>query len=141
MRSCSIAFIRMRSPSRAPPPGLRDRSIDTIANFSRSVWSRRSRVAQPGIVCTVAEATPGAGADAAAGPVADATGAKVPIHQDSLLYNRVVDELGDEGFALFSRPVPVGSFEFLRRSVLSSHTLGEALDRTARSLRVVVPDL
>src|SRR5438132_4628193 len=67
--------------------------------------------------------------------------ARVPIGSYAALYNLAVDELGDEGFALFSAPLPVGSFEFLCRSVLSSQSLAEALDRAGRFLRLVLPDL
>ena len=56
------------------------------------------------------------------------------------LYNRLVGELGDEAFALFALPLPVGSFEFLCRSVMTSATLAEALDRGTRFLRLVLPD-
>ena len=38
-----IAFMRMRSPSRAPPDLRRDGSIETTAMFRRSPWSRRMR--------------------------------------------------------------------------------------------------
>src|ERR1700688_4016479 len=41
--SDSIAFIRMRSPSNAPPVRLREGSIEMTAMRSRSPWSRRSR--------------------------------------------------------------------------------------------------
>ena len=56
------------------------------------------------------------------------------------LYNRLVRELDDEGFALFAAPMRLGSFEFLCRSVITAATLGEALDRAARFLRLVLPD-
>jgi AraC-like DNA-binding protein len=71
----------------------------------------------------------------------DDRGGRVPIRSYADLYNLAVQELGDEGFGLFSHAVPVGSFEFLCRSVLSSQSLAEALDRTARFLRLVLPDL
>ncbi len=38
-----IAFMRMRSPSRAPPDLRRDGSIEITAMFRRSPWSRRMR--------------------------------------------------------------------------------------------------
>jgi len=66
---------------------------------------------------------------------------RVPIRAYAELYNLTVRGLGDEGFALFSVPVPLGSFEFLGRSVLGSRSLAEALDRAARFLRLVLPDL
>ena len=43
MFGCSIAFIRMRSPSSAPPDLRRDGSIEMIAIFSASRWSSRNR--------------------------------------------------------------------------------------------------
>jgi len=91
-------------------------------------------LAQAGIASADIGAGNGAGRNTATGP-------RVPIQQYWQLYNLVVGHLGDEGFALFSQPVPVGSFEFLCRSVLASRTLGEALDRASRFLRLVVPDL
>ncbi len=43
MFGCSMAFIRMRSPSRAPPVRLRDGSIEIRPIFTVSPWSRRKR--------------------------------------------------------------------------------------------------
>ena len=43
MCGCSIAFIRMRSPSSAPPDLRRDGSIERIAILSASRWSSRKR--------------------------------------------------------------------------------------------------
>jgi AraC-like DNA-binding protein len=71
----------------------------------------------------------------------DDPGARVPISSYAALYNLAVEASQDEGFALFSAPVRVGSFEFLGRSVVSSQSLAEALDRSCRFLRLVVPDL
>jgi AraC-like DNA-binding protein len=71
----------------------------------------------------------------------DDSDGRVPIRSYAELYNLTVRELQDEGFALFSVPVRIGSFEFLCRSVLSSRSLAEALDRAARFLRLVLPDL
>jgi hypothetical protein len=73
--------------------------------------------------------------------VAKAADARVPIADYVTLYNTVARELGDEGFALFSVPLRRGTFEFLCRAMLGSRDLGEALDRAARFLRVVLPDL
>ena len=72
--------------------------------------------------------------------LADPNG-RVSLRGYADLYNRVVRELQDEGFALFSAPVPIGTFEFLCRSVVSSRTLAEALDRASRFLRMVLPEL
>lgn len=66
---------------------------------------------------------------------------RTPIGDYAALYNRVVAELGDEAFGLFSTPLRPGTFEFLCRGVVSAPTLGEALDRAARFLALVLPDL
>lgn len=68
-------------------------------------------------------------------------GARVPISSYAALYNEIVRALDDEGFALFSTPLRLGTFEFLCRSIVSSRTLEEALTRAARFLRLVLPDL
>lgn len=67
--------------------------------------------------------------------------ARVPLDAYATLYNLTVDRLDDEGFGLFSVPLRRGSFEFLCRSVLGSRDLAEALERAARFLRLVLPDL
>lgn len=67
--------------------------------------------------------------------------ARVPIAGYVALYNAVARHLDDEGFALFSAPMRGGCFEFLCRATLGSRDLGEALQRAARFLRVVLPDL
>lgn len=66
---------------------------------------------------------------------------RIPLEDYAKLYNAIVRRLDDEGFGLFSVPIRFGAFEFLCRSTLSSRTLGEALERSARYLRVVLPDL
>jgi len=66
---------------------------------------------------------------------------RTPITGYANLYNHVVTALGDEGFALFSAPVPRGSFEFLCRGVVGASSLGQALERAARFLALVLPDL
>lgn len=68
-------------------------------------------------------------------------GHRTPIGDYATLYNRVVLELGDEGFGLFNAPLRPGAFEFLCRSVVGAPTLGEALDRASRFIDVVLPDL
>ncbi|MBL8491612.1 MAG: AraC family transcriptional regulator [Rhodocyclaceae bacterium] len=68
-------------------------------------------------------------------------GARVPIAAYAELYNRLGRELDDEAFALFSQPMRVGSFELLARSLPGAGTLAEALDRMARFLRVLLPDM
>ncbi len=66
---------------------------------------------------------------------------RVPVERYAALYNLLIAELGDEGFALFSTPLPPGTFEFLCRSVISAPTLGEALQRSTRFLGLVLHDL
>ena len=69
------------------------------------------------------------------------TASRIPIDRYAALYNRLNIELDDEGFALFSQPMRVGSFEFMCRGSLSAPTLADALQRAARFLHVVLPDL
>lgn len=66
---------------------------------------------------------------------------RLPLADYARLYNTVVRSIGDEGFGIFSAPIPIGSFEFLCRSIVSSRTLNEALDRASRFLRLVLRDL
>jgi AraC-like DNA-binding protein len=70
----------------------------------------------------------------------DAT-ARVPIDRYAELYNLINRELDDEGFGLFSLPMRLGTFEFLCRSVVTAPTLAEAIERSVRFLRLVLPDL
>ena len=72
--------------------------------------------------------------------VEDAT-ARVPVERYAALYNLINQELDDEGFGLFSAPMRCGSFEFLCRSTITAPTLAEAVERAARFLRLVLPDL
>jgi AraC-like DNA-binding protein len=67
--------------------------------------------------------------------------ARVPLADYAALYNGLVRHLDDEGFALFSAPLRLGTFEFLCRSMIGSRTLAEALERGTRFLRLVLPDL
>ncbi len=73
-------------------------------------------------------------------PLADPDG-RVPLKNYAMLYNALVRQLDDEGFALFPVPLRIGTFEFLCRSMVSSQTLAEALDRGSRFLSLVLPDL
>lgn len=57
------------------------------------------------------------------------------------LYNRTVEHLGDEGFALFPRPVGPGFFEFLCRGLMGSGTLQQALARMQRYLALLLPEI
>ena len=67
--------------------------------------------------------------------------ARIPVDRYAELYNLINRELDDEGFGLFSLPIRAGSFEFLCRSVITAPTLAEAIDRSIRFLRLVLPDL
>jgi AraC-like DNA-binding protein len=66
---------------------------------------------------------------------------RIPLARYAALYNHVAITLDDEAFGLFSAPMRGGSFEFLCRCVLSAGTLGEALQRACRFLRLVLPDV
>jgi AraC-like DNA-binding protein len=66
---------------------------------------------------------------------------RVPVDRYAALYNLTNRVLDDEAFGLFSTSMRVGSFEFLCRALVSAPTLGEALDRTGRFLRVLLPDV
>lgn len=69
------------------------------------------------------------------------TASRIPVDRYAALYNRVVAELQDEGFGLFSRSMAPGCFEFLCRGMLGAPTLAEALSRAARFMHIVLPDL
>lgn len=71
----------------------------------------------------------------------DDPAARIPIERYAALYNLLNSELHDEAFGLFSTPMRPGSFEFLCRSVITSPTLAEAIERSARFLSLVLPDL
>lgn len=66
--------------------------------------------------------------------------ARVPVARYAELYRLINRQLDDEGFALFSRPLRLGSFELLCRATLSAATLEDALERIARFLRVLVDE-
>lgn len=82
-----------------------------------------------------------AGIDAALLADADPAPPRVPVERYAALYNLINAELDDEGFGLFSTPLRVGSFELLCRGVLGAPSLAEVLDRLARYLRVLLPDV
>ncbi|UCV11947.1 AraC family transcriptional regulator [Dechloromonas denitrificans] len=69
------------------------------------------------------------------------TASRIPVDRYAALYNRLNQELDDEGFGLFAQPMRLGSFEFLCRACLSAPTLAEALTRACRFLHIVLPDL
>lgn len=66
---------------------------------------------------------------------------RVPVAAYARLYRLINQTLDDEGFALFSRPWRLGSFELLCRATQSSATLEEALERIARFLRVLQDEI
>ena len=66
---------------------------------------------------------------------------RVSLMQCEQVYTGVIDRLDDEGFGLFSQALPRGFFELFCRSLLSSPNLAEAINRAARYLRVVLPDI
>jgi AraC-like DNA-binding protein len=66
---------------------------------------------------------------------------RVPVDRYAALYTLTTGSLDDEAFALFSTPMRLGSFELLCRSVASAPTLGDALERMGRFLRVLLPDV
>ena len=66
---------------------------------------------------------------------------RIPVDRYAALYNLINLELDDEGFGLFSRPLPCGTFEFLCRGMVTAPNLAEALTRARRFLRIVLPDL
>ena len=67
--------------------------------------------------------------------------ARVPLPAYAALYDAVIRAHGDEGFALFASPLRPGTFEFLCRSCLGGGRLGVSLDRVARFLALVIPEL
>src|SRR5574337_538113 len=71
----------------------------------------------------------------------DDPAARVPLADYAALCNGLIQQLDDEGFALFSAPLRLGTFEFLCRGMMGSRDLAEALERATRFLRLVRPDL
>ena len=67
------------------------------------------------------------------------TDTRIPVERYALLYNLCVEALEDEAFGLLPEPMRPGSFEFLCRALLGAPTLGEALLRAIRFLRIVLP--
>ncbi|MCX7170204.1 MAG: AraC family transcriptional regulator [Proteobacteria bacterium] len=66
--------------------------------------------------------------------------ARIPIARFAALYRLINEQLDDEGFGLFSRPLRPGYFEFMCRSALSAATLEEALQRILRYQNIVIDD-
>lgn len=67
--------------------------------------------------------------------------ARVPLRSYATLYKSLTEHLDDEAFGLLSAPLRPGAFEFLCRGMIGSPSLGVALQRCARYLAVVLPDL
>lgn len=67
--------------------------------------------------------------------------ARIPVDRYAELYNLINRELDDEGFGLFSMPMRSGAFECLCRCIITAPTLAEAIGRSVRFLRLVLPDL
>ena len=112
--------------------GTRPRATVAIG-FVRGMlagWTRQGR-----------DATPLLERAGIAGQVLDDPAARVQVERYAALYNLLNQELDDEAFGLFSAPMHCGSFEFLCRGVVTARTLGEALERSTRFLRLVLPDL
>ncbi|MBR0567906.1 AraC family transcriptional regulator [Azoarcus sp. L1K30] len=78
--------------------------------------------------------------DAVGIDLADAA-SRIPVERYAMLYNLVVAELEDEGFGLFPHRMAPGTFEFLCRGMLGAATLGVALNRAGRFMRIVLPTL
>lgn len=70
--------------------------------------------------------------------LADAA-SRIAVERYALLYNLCIEALDDEAFGLLPQPMPPGSFEFLCRGMLGAATLGDALARAIRFLRIVLP--
>lgn len=66
---------------------------------------------------------------------------RIGVDRYADLYNRLAAALDDEAFGMFATPLRSGSFEFLCRAALGAPDLTEALDRVARFLRLVLPEL
>lgn len=66
---------------------------------------------------------------------------RITLDECVRVYELIVDELADEGFGLFSKPLPDGSMELLFRALSSATSLHEAIERTSRYLQVLVPDM
>lgn len=67
--------------------------------------------------------------------------ARVPLERYAALYNQVVAALDDEAFGLFAAPLRAGTLEFLCRAAITAPTLAEALHRSGRFLRLLLPEL
>lgn len=69
------------------------------------------------------------------------SGSRITAEQYSEFLRLLVDKLGDESLAFFSRPLRSGSFALVGRSALGAPTLAVALRRAAHTFRVLQPDV
>jgi AraC-like DNA-binding protein len=67
--------------------------------------------------------------------------ARVTGEQYVALFRLLVDRRDDDGLAFFSRPLPRGSFALIVRSGLGAPSLGVAMRRMARTLRLLQDDV
>src|SRR5438477_941664 len=117
---------------------------DADADRVKSAIMHRRATVAGGFVAGLLAAVPAArrGALLARAGIDPAAAAdRVSLEGYATLYNVVVGALEDEGFGLFAHPIPLGTFEFLCRSLIGSRDLGEALERTARFLALVLPEV
>jgi AraC-like DNA-binding protein len=69
-----------------------------------------------------------------------ATNGRITEDQFSALYRLIAGETDDEILGLFSRPVPGGAMKFAGYSMIAASTVGVALHRYSRFLRMFVVD-
>jgi AraC-like DNA-binding protein len=67
--------------------------------------------------------------------------ARVSAHQYSQLWRVAIRELGDEFFGQDTRPMKPGSFALVCLAAVHAATLQDALERTARFVRVLLDDV
>lgn len=66
---------------------------------------------------------------------------KITLDQCVRIYELIVQQLDDEGFGLFRKPLPRGSMELFFRALSSSSNLHEAIERASYFLRILIPDM
>ena len=66
---------------------------------------------------------------------------RITLDQCVRVYELIVEELDDEGFGIFNKPLPRGSMELLFRALCSSADLREAIGRASRYLRILLPEM
>ena len=136
------------------PPGAGDRVNSAImpaalaSNFHSTNPPDRATVASgfvagtlSGLAARPAEARELVAAAGISPAVLKDREARVPVGAYAALFNAVVAHLDDESLGLFPIPMRRGAFEFLVRGCLGSRDLAEALERSARFLALVRPEL